>query len=58
MPKVSFEVDIKPMFRAIDISHMESFGVELDDYTYMSNPSNADSVFATLSDFSGTVEYR
>jgi hypothetical protein len=46
------------MFRAIDISHMESFGVELDDYTYMSNPSNADSVFATLSDFSGTVEYQ
>jgi hypothetical protein len=53
MPKVSFEVDIKPMFRAIDISHMESFGVELDDYTYMSNPSNADSVFATLSPHDG-----
>ena len=49
MPPVSFATDIKPLFRAIDIAHMKSFGVELDDYTYMSNPSNADAVLATLS---------
>jgi hypothetical protein len=53
MPQVSFAVDIKPMFRAIDISHMKSFGVELDDYIYMSNPSNANSVLATLSPHDG-----
>ena len=41
MLQVSFAADIKPLFRDIDISHMKSFGVELDDYTYMSNPDNA-----------------
>jgi len=37
MPQVSFAADIKPLFRDMDISHMKSFGVDLDDYTYMSN---------------------
>jgi hypothetical protein len=49
MPQISFAADIKPLFRAIDISHMKPFGVELDDYTYMSNPDNANNVYATLS---------
>ena len=49
MPPVSFATDIKPLFRAIDISHMKRFGVELDNYTYMSNPDNANAVLATLS---------
>jgi hypothetical protein len=49
MPRVSFAGDIKPLFRAIDISHMKRYGVELDDYTYMSNPNNAGSVLGTLS---------
>jgi hypothetical protein len=49
MPQVSFAGDIKPLFRAIDISHMKSAGVELDDYTYMSDPNNANKVLATLS---------
>ena len=31
MPSVSFATDIKPLFRAIDISHMKPFGVELAD---------------------------
>jgi hypothetical protein len=48
MAKVSFAAYIVPLFRAIDIAHMKSFGVKLDDYTYMSNPDNADNVLATL----------
>ena len=49
MPQVSFAGDIKPLFRAIDVSHMKSYGVKLDDYTFMSNPDNANQVLATLS---------
>jgi hypothetical protein len=53
MPQVSFAADIKPLFRAIDIAHMKSFGVKLDDYTYMSNPATANSVLATLTPQNG-----
>jgi len=53
MPHVSFSADIKPLFRAIDISHMKSYGVELDNYTYMSNTENANRVLATLSPHDG-----
>jgi hypothetical protein len=49
MPQISFAADIKPLFRDIDLSHMKRFGVELDDYTFMSNPDHANSVYATLS---------
>jgi hypothetical protein len=49
MPQVSFASDIKPLFRAIDISHMKPKGVHLDDYTFMSDPNNAQRVLATLS---------
>jgi hypothetical protein len=49
MPQISFSADITPLFRSIDISHMKSFGVELDNYAYMSNPDNANNVLATLS---------
>ncbi len=48
-PKVSFARDIRPLFRAVDIEHMKVHGVELADYTFMSNPENADKVLATLS---------
>ncbi len=48
-PKVSFARDIRPLFRAVDIEHMKVHGVELADYTIMSNPENADKVLATLS---------
>jgi hypothetical protein len=48
MPKVSFVRDIRPLFRAIDISHMKSYGVKLDDFTYMSNPDHANKVLRTL----------
>ena len=53
MAPVSFAVDIRPLFRAMDISHMKSAGVRLDDYDYMSNPANADSVLANLSPHNG-----
>ena len=53
MPKVSFAADIKPLFRAIDVTHMKQFGVELDNYTYMSNPDKANSVLAKLSPHNG-----
>jgi len=53
MPQVSFSTDIKPLFRAIDISHMRPFGVELDNYAYMSNPDNANKVLATLAPHNG-----
>lgn len=53
MPQVSFAADIKPLFRAADISHMRRFGVELDNYTYMSNPDNANRVLSTLSAHDG-----
>jgi hypothetical protein len=32
---------------------MKRFSVELDDYTYMSNPKNADRVLANLSPHNG-----
>jgi hypothetical protein len=53
MPQVSFAADIKPLFRVIDISHMKRFGVQLDDYSYMSNPDNATAVLAALSPHNG-----
>ena len=53
MPQISFATDIKPLFRAIDISHMQRLGVKLDDYNYMSNPDNANAVLATLSPQNG-----
>jgi hypothetical protein len=53
MPSVSFAADIKPLFRAIDVSHMKRFGVALDDYTYMSIPNNAEKVLATVSQHNG-----
>ena len=53
MSHISFSADIKPLFRAIDISHMKSYGVELDNYTYMSNAENANRVLATLSPHDG-----
>jgi hypothetical protein len=40
MALVSFQKDILPLFRAVDIDHMKPFGVKLDDYDYMSDPAN------------------
>jgi hypothetical protein len=54
-PKVSFARDIRPLFRAVDISHMKSHGIKLDDYTFMSNPDNANKVLGTLSPQDGDL---
>lgn len=40
---VSFQSDVLPLFRQVDIDHMRPFGVLLDDYAYMSDPSAASS---------------
>ena len=37
---VSFEKDIRPLFRQIDIDHMNKHKILLDNYEYMSDPSN------------------
>jgi hypothetical protein len=42
---VSFKTDILPMFTGVDIEHMSYAGVLLDDYAYMSEPANAESVY-------------
>jgi hypothetical protein len=44
----SFKNDILPLFRPVDISHMQPMGVLLDDYTYMSTPANAQTVYSYL----------
>ena len=49
MPQVSFARDIRPLFRDVDVEHMERHGVRLDDYDFMSDPDNADKVLAVLS---------
>ena len=52
-PKVSFARDIRPLFRAVDVSHMKAHGINLDDYTFMSDRDNADKVLETLSPHEG-----
>jgi hypothetical protein len=37
----------------LDVSQMKRFGVELDNYTYVSNPDHANKVIATLSPHDG-----
>jgi hypothetical protein len=53
MALVSFAADIGPLFRPVDVAHMKVHGVKLDDYDYMSDPSNnyshADEVQETVS---------
>ena len=45
---VSFARDIRPLFRPVDIEHMKPMGVLLDDFTYMSESNNAQSVYDSL----------
>jgi hypothetical protein len=45
---VSFERDIRPLFRPVDLKHMSAMDVNLDNYTFMSDPENAQSVFEYL----------
>jgi hypothetical protein len=44
----SFQNDILPLFRQVDINHMKPMGVLLDQYTYMSTPANAQDVYNHL----------
>lgn len=46
---VSFKADILPLFTSIDIEHMSFAGVSLDDYSYMSEPDNANGVYEKVS---------
>jgi len=46
---VSFKSDILPLFTSMDIEHMSSLGVLLDDYSHMSQPDKASRVYATVS---------
>lgn len=43
-----FENDILPLFRPVDIEHMEPAGVLLDKYAYMSVPANAERVYGSI----------
>jgi hypothetical protein len=45
---LSFERDIRPLFRPVDIQHMSALEVFLDDYTYMSDAQNAKTVLEYL----------
>ena len=45
---VSFESDIKPLFRPMDIECMRSRGVFLINYDYMKDPVNAQDVLDML----------
>lgn len=47
-PAISFDKDIRPLFRPIDIDHMSAMDVSLDDYTYMANAANAQAVLDYL----------
>src|SRR5215475_3435949 len=41
----------KPLFRAVDISHMKRYKIDLGDYTCMSNPDHTNKVLRTLSTY-------
>jgi hypothetical protein len=57
MALVSFAADIKPLFRPVDVAHMNVHGIKLDDYNYMSDPANnygnAEAVQQTVSHLGG-----
>ena len=40
MAIVSFAADIKPLFRPVDVDHMIRGGIKLDDFQYMSDPTD------------------
>jgi hypothetical protein len=46
--ELSFARDIRPLFRDMDVQHMKPMGVLLDDFEYMSNSENAQSVYNFL----------
>jgi hypothetical protein len=46
---VSFAQDILPLFTDKDIAHMQPMNVLLNDYSYMSQPDNAGTVYDQVS---------
>jgi hypothetical protein len=46
---VSFQTDILPLFTQMDIDHMQDMGVQLNNYDYMRDPSNAQDVYSQVS---------
>jgi hypothetical protein len=46
---VSFKTDILPLFTSMDIEHMRRVGLSLDDYSSMSRPAIASTVYETVS---------
>jgi hypothetical protein len=48
MATVSFAENILPLFTTTDIQHMSGLGVPLNDYSYMSVPANAQTVYNQL----------
>jgi hypothetical protein len=48
MPIVSFATQILPLFTPTDVQHMSNFGVMLAQYSYMSQPTNAQNVLNRL----------
>ena len=48
MPQISFARDITPLFRDVDISKMARHDIKLDDYTFVSDPDNAEKVLGAL----------
>jgi hypothetical protein len=46
---VSFAHDIRPLFTDMDVAHMQSFGVRLDDIDYMRDPAHAQKVLNAVS---------
>ena len=45
---VSFEQEIKPLFRQVDIEHMQGFGIDLSVYKDVFD--NADDIYSQVSD--------
>lgn len=43
-----FAHDILPLFRPVDVEHMASGGVHLDQYAYMSDRGNAERVYNSI----------
>lgn len=51
----SFAADILPLFRPVDITHMKPFGVDLDDFAFMSQLANAQDVLGRLDASGGSI---
>jgi hypothetical protein len=53
---VSFQSDILPLFTNDDVDHMNQQGVNLNQYTYMKQPANAQAVYDQVSSGSMPID--